>query len=91
MSTNELTAIIREYREILSQILTLEEMADYLKQQMIQEMDTRQVEELNAGEYTIRWALYQSSRLDTAALRKDLPELARQYSKKTVSTRFSVA
>ena len=91
MSTNELTTTAREYREIQAQIKTLEEMADALKQQMIKEMDTRQIEELNAGEYTIRWSIYQSSRIDTTALRQEMPEIANHYNKKTTSTRFSVA
>ena len=51
MSVNEMTTTAREFREIQAQIKTLEEMADALKQQMIREMDTRNIEELNAGEY----------------------------------------
>ena len=90
MSTNEMTATAHEYREIQSQIKTLEEMADALKQQMIREMDARQVDKLNAGDYTIRWIAYQSSRLYTTKLRQELPEIANQYSKSAVSTRFSV-
>ena len=86
-----MTATAREYREIQAQILTLEEMADALKQEMIREMDARQIEELTAGEYTIRWMAYQSSRLDTAMLRKELPDVASQYRINTTSTRFSVA
>jgi len=81
----------REYREIQAQIVILEEMADTLKQQMIREMDAKSTEELTAGEYTIRWQLYKSSRLDTAMLRKELPEIANRYYKSTVSTRFTVA
>ena len=91
MSTNEMTTVAREYREIQANIKTLEEMADALKQQIIREMDTRNIEELNAGEYTIRWTMYESSRLDTTKLRKDLPDIASQYSKSMVSTRFTVA
>ena len=91
MSTIEMTTTAREFREIQAQIKSLEEMADALKQQMIREMDTRNIEELNAGEYTIRWTMYESSRLDTTKLRKELPDIANQYSKSTVSTRFSVA
>ena len=91
MSTNEMATTAREYRELQAQIKTLEEMADALKQQMIREMDTQGVEELATGEYTIRWSLYASSRLDSAKLRKELPDIANQYSKGTVSTRFQVA
>jgi len=89
MTNIETTA--REYREIQAEIKALEEQADTLKQQMIAEMDSRNVEKLEAGEYTIRWSLYESSRLDSAKLKVDHADLCATYSKKTVSTRFQVA
>ena len=91
MSTNEMTTTAKTYREIQAEIKALEEQADALKQQMITEMDARNVEELAAGEYTIRWSLYESSRLDAAKLKADHGDLYALYSKKTVSTRFQVA
>ena len=91
MSTNEMTTTARTYRELQAEIKALEEQADALKQKMIAEMDARKLEALEAGEYTIRWSLYESSRLDTAKLRKELPAIADQYSKSMTSTRFSVA
>ena len=91
MSVNEMTTTAREYRELQAQIKTLEEMADALKQQMIKEMDTRNIEELNAGEYTIRWTIYESKRLDSTKLKAEHADLYGQYSKSTTSTRFSVA
>jgi predicted phage-related endonuclease len=89
MSTVELTSTARDYRQILAEIKALEEQADGLKQTMIREMDSRNAEELSAGEFTIRWSLYESSRIDTAAIKA--AGLYDQYSKKTVSTRFQVA
>jgi len=91
MSVNELTTTAREYRELQAQIKALEEMADALKQQMIKEMDARQVEELNTGEYTIHWSIYESKRLDTAKLKSELPDIAARFTKATTSTRFQVA
>ena len=80
MSTIELTGTARNYREICAEI-----------KQMIREMDTRNIAELAAGEYTIRWSLYESNRLDAKALKADHGEIYAAYSKKTVSTRFQVA
>jgi len=91
MSTNELTTTAREYREIQAMIKELEAQADALKQQMVKEMDTRNIEELKAGEYTIRWGMYESSRLDSAKLKADHADLYAAYTKRTVSTRFQVA
>ena len=91
MTNIEMTVTARTYREIQAEIKELEAQADALKQTMIREMDAQGVEELAAGEYTVRWSLYESSRLDTTALKKALPDVAAQYSKRTTSTRFQVA
>ena len=91
MSTIEMTTTAREYRQIMADIKTLEEQADTLKQQMIKEMDARNVEKLEAGEYTIRRGLYESNRLDSAKLKADHAELCAAYTKTAVSTRFQVA
>lgn len=91
MSTNDMTATAKSYREIQAMIKELEAEAETLKQQMIREMDTRNAEQLVAGEYTIRWSLYESSRLDSAKLKADHADLYAAYTKKTVSTRFQVA
>lgn len=91
MSTIELTSTARTYREIQAEIKALEEQADALKQTMIREMDARQADSLTAGEYTIRYSLYESSRLDSAKLKADHGDLYATYSKRTTSTRFSVA
>ena len=91
MSTIELSTKAKEYRELQAMIKELEAEADALKQQMIGEMDARNIEELAAGEYTIRWNLYESSRLDTAKLKGDHADLYSAYTKRTVATRFQVA
>jgi len=91
MSTIEMATTARAYRNIQAEIKALEEQADALKQQMIQEMDARGVDELAAGDYTIRWNLYESSRLDSAKLRAEHGDLYASYTKKATATRFQVA
>ena len=54
MSTIELSTKAKEYRELQAMIKELEAEAEALKQQMIGEMDARNIDELAAGEYTIR-------------------------------------
>jgi hypothetical protein len=56
---------------------------------MIREMDARKVDTLAL--HTIRYTLYESSRLDSTKLKADHAAMYDQYSKKTVSTRFQVA
>lgn len=91
MSINDLTTTARIYREIQAEIKALEEQADALKQQMIAEMDARKVEALDAGEYTIRYSIYQSGRLDSAKLKQEQPDTYAAYMKQNVATRFQVA
>jgi len=81
----------REYRELQAQIKELNAQAEALKQEMIREMDAQQLEETHAGEYTICYSLYESSRFDVTRLKNEKPDLYSTYIKKTVSARFQVA
>ena len=44
-----------------------------------------------AGEYRVIWKAVTSSRLDTTALKKALPDVAARFMKSTTSRRFCVA
>lgn len=48
-------------------------------------------EEVHAGEYKIARKAVTSSRIDTAALKKALPDLAQQFTKTITARRFCVA
>ncbi|MCL1807479.1 MAG: hypothetical protein FWG31_07235 [Oscillospiraceae bacterium] len=75
MTAIEMTVTVRAYREIQAEIKALQEQADTLKMAMIAEMDAQKVEELTAGEYTIRYTIYESIRLDSAKLKADHADL----------------
>ena len=47
-------------------------------------------EQLTAGAYKVSWKTFTSSRLDTTALKKALPDIAAQFTKTTTARRFSV-
>ena len=47
-------------------------------------------EVLTAGAFKVTWTPYVSTRLDSVALKKALPEIAAAYTKTTVARRFSV-
>lgn len=91
MSVIEMGSTANEYRALQAEIKALEEQAEALKQKMISEMDARQTEELTAGEYIIRWKPYEASRVDTTALKNELPDIAAQFTKKTLACRFTVS
>ena len=45
---------------------------------------------LTAGAYKVSWKMFTSSRIDTTALKKTLPEVAAQFTKQTTARRFSI-
>ena len=45
---------------------------------------------LTAGAYKVSWKTFTSSRVDTTALKKALPEVAAQFTKQTTSRRFAI-
>ena len=47
-------------------------------------------ETLFAGAFKVSWKPYTSSRLDSTALKKALPEIAERFTKQTTARRFSI-
>ena len=45
---------------------------------------------LFAGAFKVSWKTFTSSRLDSSALKKALPEIAVQFTKQTTARRFSI-
>ena len=45
---------------------------------------------LTAGAYKVSWKTFTSNRVDTTALKKELPDIAAQFTKQTTARRFSI-
>ena len=91
MTMLEITGKAKEYREIQALLKQLEEEADALKAEMIAELEAQGVDSLNADIFTIKYTAYKSNRLDTTALKNELPDIAARYTKVTEARRFQVA
>ena len=89
MSMNELESKIRELRELQALIDEAEREAESIRDTIKKHMG--ETEELHAGEYKVTWKTVKSSRLDTTALKKALPEVAERFTKETTTRRFCVA
>ena len=89
MSMNEIEAKCKELRQLQNLIAEAEQEAEAIKDQLKAHMGDN--EELLAGEYMVTWRPVKSSRLDTAALRKAVPELAEKFTIRTTTRRFCVA
>ena len=89
MSINEMESKARELRQLQSLIEEAQAEAEALKDAIKAAMGDS--ESVQAGEYKITWKPVKSSRIDTAALKKALPDVAERFTKETTVRRFVVA
>ena len=89
MSISEIESKCRELRQLQNLIAEAEQEAEAIKDTLKAHMGDS--EELFAGEYMVHMEAVKSSRLDTAALRKALPEVAERFTKTSTTRRFCVA
>ena len=89
MSTNELTEKIRTLRELQALIEEAQAEAEGIKDAIKAHMGAS--EELRAGEYKVTWKPVTASRLDAAALKAALPEVAARFTRTSLTRRFTVA
>lgn len=91
MSTIEITNKIVELRELENMMEELKTEIETLKDAIKREMDSRGVEELEAGQYIARFTTVVSNRLDTTALKRENNALYQRYIKQTTSRRFTIS
>ena len=91
MSTNEMNAKARALKRMKAKAEELAEQTAALEAEIKAEMEAQGVEEITAGTIKIRWTKITSNRLDTAALKKAVPDIAALFTKPTESRRFTIA
>ena len=91
MSNIEITTIIEELQEWERIQEEAKAEAEALRDLLKQEMLNRDIEELEAGQFIIRWTSVLSQRFDTTAFKKVMPEVYKAYTKQISSRRFSIA
>ena len=91
MSTIEIQAQIESLRVLEELIEEAKAEAETLRDTIKQEMLNREVEELSAGQYIVRWTSVLSQRFDTTAFKKVMPEVYKAYTKQVSSKRFSIS
>lgn len=90
MSTRELASKAREYKELQALIEEAEAELEAIRDELKAEMEARSTDEMTVDVFKIRWTKVTGSRLDTAALKKAMPELAQQFTRQTETKRFSI-
>ena len=89
MSINEIEAKARELRQLQALIEEAQAEAEAIKDAIKAAMGDS--DSIQAGEYKITWKPVTSSRIDTTALKKALPDVAERFTKETTTRRFCVA
>ena len=79
----------------LAQYIRMQEeaaaMVESLKDKIKEHMTAAGVESLAGSEHKATYKAVTSSRVDTTALKKELPEIAARYTKTTTARRFTFA
>ncbi len=91
MSKFELLAKVELLNKYEAMIEEMKAEADTIRNAIKAEMEAREVEELAAGQYIIRYTSVLSNRFDSTAFKKVLPELYKAYTKQTASRRFTIS
>lgn len=81
--------LCKEYKELQRLSEELSDQLDSIKEQIRAIMGG--AETVTAGQYKVTDKPVTSSRLDSTALKRELPEIAAQYTKVTTAKRFTIA
>ena len=88
MSNPNMEAIVKELLELKRMKEELEAEITAVEDEIKKVMGDEEL--LTAGAFKVSWKVFTSSRVDTAALKKNMPEIAAQFTKQTTSRRFAV-
>ena len=89
MSDQDIIRKVKLLREMQRMAEDAQAEAEALKDEIKAYMGSS--EELRAGEYKITWKSVESSRVDTKALTKAMPDVAAAFTRKSTIRRFVVA
>lgn len=89
MSIHELEAKAREIKELMQMKEELEAEITAMQDEIKAAMGDQ--EQMVAGAFKITYKTITSTRLDSAALKKSLPDVATLYTKTTTTRRFQIA
>ncbi len=91
MSTIEITSKIEALKELETLIEEAKAEAEALRDEIKAEMVNRNAEEMEAGQYIVRWTSVLSQRFDSTSFKKVMPDVYKSFTKQVASRRFSIA
>ncbi len=90
MSTIEITSKIEALKDLESLIEEAKAEAEAIRDEIKAEMLNRDTEEMEVGQYIVRWTSVLTQRFDSTAFKKVMPDIYKAYTKQTASRRFSI-
>ena len=90
MATNELITKLNELTELRKMAEDLNAEIEAIQEAIKAHMTEADTDTLTAGQYKVSWKPVTSTRIDTTALKKAMPEIAEQFTKQTKSRRFAI-
>ena len=91
MSINEMDSKIKELRELRRMADELAAEIETIQDSIKAHMDAAGVDTINGTDWKVTYRAVTSSRIDTAALKKALPDVVERFSKTTTARRFCIA
>lgn len=91
MSIIEMDSKIKELRELRRMQEELAAEIEAIQDELKSHMDAHGMDTLLGFDWKVTWKSVTSSRLDTTALKKDLPDIAARFMKQTTVKRFVLA
>ena len=91
MPTIEITSKIEALKELETLIEEAKAEAEALRDEIKAEMVNRNAEEMEAGQYIVRWTSVLSQRFDSTSFKKVMPDVYKSFTKQVASRRFSIA
>ena len=91
MATNELISKLTELADLRKMADDLNAEIEAIQNEIKVHMTENETDSITAGQFKVTYKEVTSTRIDTTALRKDLPEIWQEYGKTTTTRRFNVA
>ena len=91
MSSNEIRSKVNDLRELRRMAEEIAAEIDTITDAIKAHMEAINADELSGADFKISWKPVTTARIDTAALKKAMPEIAEAFTKTSATRRFCLA
>lgn len=91
MTERQIENRIKKLNELAAQRKAIEEQEDQIRDEIKKDLEEKGLEEIQTKSFIVRWKEVISQRLDSKALKSQLPEIYSTYCKESRSRRFTIA